>query len=586
MTNSLDIAPSKAVRTRIAPSPTGLPHLGTAYMALFNYCFARAHGGQFLLRFEDTDQSRSSRFAEQEIIEALQWLGLQWDEGPDTGGSCGPYRQSERQSIYRRYAQQLVDTGHAFHCFATPEELEEMRGEQLRRGETTRYDGRRKKLHPDEVKRRIAAGRRPVVRLDVPDSGSCTLNDQLRGKITVQWSQVDMQVLLKSDGMPTYHLASVVDDHLMGITHVIRGEEWINSMPKHQLLYRALGWEEPLYYHLPLLRNADQSKISKRKNPTGILYYRRIGILPEALLNYLARMGWSMPDERERFSLDEMVEHFDIGRISLGGPIFDRQKLNWLNGEWIRGQDDESLLQRLREWFNSIATPQALLSPVKKRMQSFSDLEPLAGFLLRVSLDLKPEDFSAYKLSLEKQKEILQQLLWQLEAQRENWEQDALFATIKALAEQRQLKLRNVLAPVFIAITGSSASFSVTEAMALLGPDLTVNRLRQAIAVLDEFLARELEALKKGDEIIPAIYSTLKQHHRSWRLSSIQRAAEDQAQVFILDTTSMTMLTAAPDSSPTALSALALKYRSEPLDASWGDADLRLHPTVVNAIAS
>ena len=216
-----------------------------------------------------------------------------------------------------------------------------MRHKQLRRNETTRYDGRGKELHPDEVKQRINNGHKPVIRLDVPDSGNCTLNDQLRGKITVPWSQVDMQVLLKSDGMPTYHLASVVDDHLMGITHVIRGEEWINSMPKHQLLYRALGWKEPLYYHLPLLRNADRSKISKRKHPTGILYYKRIGILPEALLNYLARMGWSMPDEREKFSLNEMIKHFDIERVSVGGPIFDRQKLNWLNGEWIRAQDDE-----------------------------------------------------------------------------------------------------------------------------------------------------------------------------------------------------------------------------------------------------
>ena len=500
MTNSPDISPSQTVRTRVAPSPTGAPHLGTAYTALFSYCFARSHGGQFLLRFEDTDQSRSSPFAEQEIIEALHWLGLQWDEGPDTGGRCGPYRQSERQDIYRRYAQQLVDTGHAFHCFATPKELEEMGREQIGRGETTRYDGRGKKLHPDEVKQRIDDGHKPVIRLDVPDSGSCTLNDQLRGEITVPWSQVDMQVLLKSDGMPTYHLASVVDDHLMGITHVIRGEEWINSMPKHQLLHRALGWKEPLYYHLPLLRNADKSKISKRKNPTGILYYRRIGILPEALLNYLARMGWSMPDEREKFSLDEMVEHFDINRISAGGPIFDRQKLNWLNGEWLRAQDDETLLQRLREWLNSIATPQALLSPVKKRMLSFSDLEPLAGFLLQDNLNLKTEDFFSSKPNSEEhkeQKKVLQQLLWRLEEQRDKWEQDALFATIKAVAEQRQLKLRDVLAPVFIAITGSAASFSVSEAMALLGPDLTASRLRQAIAVLGGLSARELKDLRR-----------------------------------------------------------------------------------------
>ena len=307
------------VRTRVAPSPTGDPHVGTAYVALFNYCFAKANGGQFILRIEDTDQVRSSRQSEEMIIEALKWVGLSWDEGPDVGGEAGPYRQSERSDLYKKYAQQLLDDGHAFRCFLTTDELAQIRAEHQASGAQTAMPNPYSEISRDESDELAATGKPFVVRLRIPREGICHVDDMLRGQIDIAWDQVDMQVLLKSDGMPTYHLANVVDDHHMGITHVLRGEEWISSAPKHLLLYRYFGWEAPKLCHLPLLRNPDRSKLSKRKNPTSILYYQRMGYLAEALLNYLGRMAWSMPNEEEKFDLETMIENFSLDRISLGG---------------------------------------------------------------------------------------------------------------------------------------------------------------------------------------------------------------------------------------------------------------------------
>ncbi len=320
------------VRTRIAPSPTGDPHVGTAYVALFNCAFARGQGGQFLLRIEDTDRDRSSTASEAMIFEALRWLGLQWDEGPDVGGPVGPYRQSERTDIYRTHVEELVKRGAAYPCFCTRERLDALRAEQKAKKLNFGYDGLCRSLGEGEVETRRAAGEPHVVRLAMPDDGQSVVTDLLRGEITFENAQIDDQVLLKTDGFPTYHLANVVDDHLMGITHVIRAEEWLSSLPKHLQLYRGFGWEPPVFCHLPLLRNADRSKISKRKNPVSLNFYREAGYLPEAMLNYLALMGWAMPDEREEFSLDEFVSELTLERVSLGGPVFDVEKLRWLNG--------------------------------------------------------------------------------------------------------------------------------------------------------------------------------------------------------------------------------------------------------------
>lgn len=487
-----------SVRTRIAPSPTGDPHVGTAYIALFNQCFARQHGGQFILRIEDTDQTRSTPESEKAILDSLRWLGLEWDEGPDVGGDHGPYRQSERMGMYRQYAEQLVEQGHAFYCFATSEELDEMRREQQARGETPKYDGRGLNLSEDEVKAKLAAGEPYVIRMKIPEEGVCEVDDMLRGTIDIDWGQIDMQVLLKADGMPTYHLANVVDDHLMGITHVIRGEEWINSAPKHLKLYEYFGWEAPVLCHLPLLRNPDKSKLSKRKNPTSILYYQKAGFLPEAVLNYLGRMGWSMPDEREKFTLAEMQEHFDINRVSLGGPIFDVEKLSWLNGLWIREElDTEQLADRLAQWALNRDNLMAVLPHAQPRMETLGDLVPLAAFLFQGNLGLTEAHFEGNKLEADDQKRVLQFALWRLEALR-HWERDAIFNELKTLAGQMEIKLKDFLAPIFVAIAGTTASFSVMDSMTILGPDMSRTRLRQAIGVFGEPGKKQLKKLEKA----------------------------------------------------------------------------------------
>ena len=323
------------MKTRIAPSPTGDPHVGTAYIALFNRCFAHQHGGKFLLRIEDTDQQRSTPKSEQEILDALTWLGLTWDEGVGVGGDHGPYRQSERADIYREYVEILLERGYAFPCFCSAQRLDEVRQAQMAAKQTPGYDGHCCSLDHSERQSRIQSGEPHVIRMVVPEQGECHFTDLLRGEVTIQWGQVDMQVLMKSDGLPTYHFANVVDDHLMGITHVIRGEEWINSVPKHVLLYQYFGWDAPEFCHMPLLRNPDKSKLSKRKNPTSVNYYRDMGYLPEAMVNYLGLMGWSMPGGEEKFSLTDMTSAFDIMRVSLGGPIFDVEKLDWLNGSCL-----------------------------------------------------------------------------------------------------------------------------------------------------------------------------------------------------------------------------------------------------------
>ncbi|WP_444914676.1 glutamate--tRNA ligase [Microbulbifer sp. TRSA007] len=470
------------VRTRIAPSPTGDPHVGTAYIALFNQCFARAQGGQFVLRIEDTDQQRSTPESEKAILDSLRWLGLDWQEGPDVGGPHGPYRQSERGDIYKTYCDELVQKGHAFHCYRTAEELEQLR-EGLREAGRTSLKPSDLALPEEEVEKRRAAGAPYVVRMNVPESGTCVVEDLLRGTIEIDWAQVDAQILLKSDGMPTYHLANVVDDHLMEITHVLRGEEWINSAPKHKLLYEYFGWEMPVLCHLPLLRNPDKTKLSKRKNPTSILYYQRAGFMPEALLNYLGRMGWSMPDEREKFSLEEMLELFDIQRVSLGGPVFDVEKLSWLNGLWIRELENEQLADRLTEWMFNRDNLLKVLPQAKERMETFGDFAPLVSFLASGKLPLTEDSFSGNKLPLDDQKKLLQFALWRLEALRA-WDKDSIFQAVKALSTAMEIKLKDFNAPLFVAISGTTASFSVMEAMVLLGPDLSRARLRQAIDVL------------------------------------------------------------------------------------------------------
>ena len=486
------------VRTRIAPSPTGDPHVGTAYIALFNYCFAKQLGGKFILRIEDTDQTRSTPESEQAIYDSLRWMGLDWDEGPDVGGDFGPYRQSERKDGYAQYAEQLIEKGHAFRCYRTAEELDALREGLKEQGINRALKPYDLALPSDELAKREAAGEPYVVRMNVPETGKVEIADMLRGSMELDWDQVDAQILLKSDGMPTYHLANVVDDHQMQITHVLRGEEWINSAPKHKLLYEYFGWDMPELCHLPLLRNPDKSKLSKRKNPTSILYYQRMGYLPEALLNYLGRMGWSMPDESEKFTLQQMLDNFDIKRVSLGGPIFDVEKLSWLNGLWIREDlDCEQLADRLHEWaFNRDYLLQ-ILPHAQKRMETLSDFAPLAAFFAAGQLPITEQDFADGKLQGDDLVQALQFALWKLEALR-NWQRDDIFAAMKDLADALGIKVKDFFAPLFIAIAGTTASVSVIDSMTILGPDMSRARVRHALNTLGGVGKKKLKKLEKA----------------------------------------------------------------------------------------
>jgi len=477
------------VRTRIAPSPTGDPHVGTAYIALFNMCFARSMGGKFILRIEDTDQVRSTRQSEQEILDSLRWLHLDWDEGPDKGGDFGPYRQSERTEIYKEHVDKLLEEGHAFHCFCSEERLTELRKEQQLNKEQPGYDGYCLNLSKGEIDYHLNEKTPHVIRMKVPREGVCTVPDMLRGDIEIDWHQVDMQILMKSDGMPTYHLANVVDDHLMQITHVMRGEEWINSAPKHLKLYEYFGWEAPVLIHMPLLRNADKSKLSKRKNPTSIGYYQKMGYLSEAVVNYLGMMGWSMPHEegeesQELFSVDEMIEHFDINRVSLGGPVFDTEKLDWLNGRYLREKlSDVEFIHRFADWDFDDETIHQIVPLIKQRVERFSDVAPLAGFFVSGMPSISEADFDHKVINQETAVKILQFIAWAIESLPE-WHRDRLEKLLMDLAGQMDIKIRDFLFPVFIAIAGTSVSTSVIDSMAVIGKDMTRARLRHGIAVL------------------------------------------------------------------------------------------------------
>ena len=493
-----------SVRTRIAPSPTGDPHVGTAYVALFNLCFARSLGGEFILRIEDTDQTRSTGESEQMILDSLRWLGLNWSEGPDVGGKFGPYRQSERMAIYHQHVMKLVEKGHAFYCFATPSELDTMRKEQMARGETPKYDGRSLNLSQADVQERLADGVPHVIRMKVPEEGSCTFNDMLRGEIEIPWAQIDMQVLLKGDGMPTYHLANVVDDHLMEITHVIRGEEWINSAPKHQLLYEYFGCEMPQLCHMPLLRNTDKSKLSKRKNPTSINYYREMGYLPEAVINYLGRMGWSMPNEAEKFTLQEMLENFDIHNVHLGGPVFDTEKLDWLNGCWIRENlDDSEFASRVADWAINRDNLSRMIPLIKERVEKFTDIAPLLGFMLSGMPTLSEASFEHKKLDNELVRRVLQYSVWRLDGLR-HWSRDGLYQELNQIALSVDLKLKDFLFPLFVAVTGSPSGPPLFDAMEILGPDLVRARVRHALETAGGVSKKQLKKWEKEYQLICA----------------------------------------------------------------------------------
>ena len=488
------MAESKTICTRIAPSPTGAPHIGTAYIALFNYAFARRSGGRFLLRIEDTDRSRCSPESEAAILESLRWLGLDWDEGPDVGGPSGPYRQSERLDIYREHARKLVEAGHAYPCFCTAERLAQLRAEQTAAGKNPGYDGRCEALPAGEARARAAAGEQHVIRMKIPAEGDCVFRDRLRGEIRIGWSGVDRQVLVKSDGFPTYHLANVVDDRLMGVTHVIRGEEWISSAPKHILLYRYFGWDAPEFAHLPLLRNPDKSKLSKRKNPTGILYYREAGYLPEALINYLGLMAYSMPDGREIFTLDDMTAGFDLDRVSLGGPVFDLQKLASFNGQYLRRMDVKELAGRLSRWKLNEAAWERILPLAQPRINTMAELMPKVAFCFADRLDYAPAELLGGKADGPAAARLLKIAQWEAE-KTAAWNPESIKEIFNRMAAKESIELKELLMPFYIAIAGAAVTLPLFDSMAILGRDMVLRRLQYAL----EALAGQGIALKGKD---------------------------------------------------------------------------------------
>lgn len=488
-----------SVRVRIAPSPTGDPHVGTAYMAVFNAIYAKHHHGKFILRIEDTDRARSRPEYEQNIYQALKWCEIQWDEGPDIGGEYGPYRQSERLPIYREHCQQLLDEGKAYKCFCTPEELTEMRQVLAKRGGRQGYDRRCRNLSPDEIKEREDKGLPWVVRLKVPLQGECVYTDSIKGRLTYPWADVDDQVLLKTDGFPTYHLANVVDDHLMKITHVIRGDEWISSTPKHLLLYDFFGWKAPVFMHMPLLLGTDGKKLSKRKNPTSIFYYRESGFLPEAFINFLTLMGYSMPGDREIYSYDEIVEEFDESRIGVSGAVFDIQKLEWLNQQYlIKNIPEDKLWERLQEWRFNDSFMAKLMPLCHTRIKTFGEFIDLCDFFFISKLKYNDEIFTVKSLTKEKAAYILQAMIWHLEAG-ENWKSDGVQQASRDVSEIMGANHKKHVMPVlFASLMGKNQGPPLFDSAEILGKDITRARFLKSIEFLGGISNKKMQALKKG----------------------------------------------------------------------------------------
>jgi glutamyl-tRNA synthetase len=493
----------RPIRTRIAPSPTGDPHVGTGYMGLINLVHAKQHGGQFVLRIDDTDRTRYRKGSEEAIFAALRWLGIEWDEGPDKGGPHGPYRQSERSAIYAEHTSILLERGGAYRCFCSAERLDAVRAEQRANKQIPRYDRHCRDLDPAEGAQRAQGGEAHVVRLKMPTEGDVVIQDLLRGDVTLKQDNFQDQVLIKQDGFPTYHMASVIDDHLMQISHIIRAEEWLSSAATHKVLFEAFGWEMPTICHMPLLRNADKSKISKRKNPTSILHYRDAGILPEALLNFLGLMGWSgLPGEggahQEKFTVAEMMEVFRLEDIALGGPVFDQAKLRHLNGEYLRAMAPADYVARVKDFLLrdldgvcgllqerahtlgefaghaapflgdvSHATPETRKRPVKEQ-------EPVAGLVP------KGKEAQEVWFALRLVQDALDKV--------EDWTPEGLEPVCRKLATDPWTgwKVRDLFSTLRVAVTGRTESPGLFETMTVLGKPRCLGRISAAMWVLGQ----------------------------------------------------------------------------------------------------
>ncbi|MCU7494451.1 MAG: glutamate--tRNA ligase [Ignavibacteria bacterium] len=478
---------SEHPRVRFAPSPTGYLHVGGLRTALYNYLFAKNQNGKFILRIEDTDRNRFVEGAVENLINVLKWIGLDYDEGPAKGGNYGPYMQSERLDIYKKYAEELIEKKHAYYCFCSPERLSEVKEEQKQKGLQPKYDKHCLSLSREEIENNIKSGMPYVVRLNVPPDLKVAFDDIVRGHVEFDSNGIDDQVLIKSDGYPTYHMANVVDDHFMKITHVVRGEEWLSSTPKHVLLYDAFGWEKPQFAHLPLLLNPDRSKLSKRQGDVAVEDYRAKGYLKEALLNFVALLGWNAGDDVEFYYLDEMIKKFSLERVNKSGAVFDLAKLHWLNAEHLRKLPDRDLLRLLREelaaskFKNNDYSDEYLLKVItamKERVSFVREYIEKSPYFFE-----RPETYeeNAVKKSWkENTPELLKKLIEafsKLDSPNKEDYENVLHKT----AEELQVGNAKLIHPVRLATSGLSAGPGLFDILVILGKEETIFRLQDAL---------------------------------------------------------------------------------------------------------
>lgn len=483
------------VRVRYAPSPTGYPHIGNIRTALFNWLFARRMGGRFIVRIEDTDQSRKVEGAVEQVLESLRWLGLDWDEGPRAGGDCGPYFQSQRLDLYQGHARRLVESGHAYPCYCSAERLARMRAEMAERRESQRtYDRHCRGLGAAERARLEAQGAVPVIRFKVPEGGQTTFHDLIRGDITFDNAGLDDLVLLKSDGYPTYHLANVVDDHHMGISHIMRADEWLSSTPRHVLLYAASGWTPPLYAHLPMILGPDKSKLSKRHGATALLEYRDEGYLPEAIFNFLALLGWSLDDKTDIISRGDLVSCFSLERISRTAAVFDIKKLQWMNGHYIRQCTPDELARRSLPFFERELPPEVkrpldldylgrVAALLRERARTLRELPASSGYFFVDEPDYPLDLLLKGGAGGDRAAEMLRASASRLEAL-PDFGPASLEAPLRALAEEMAVKTGDLFGLLRVAVTGRTAAPPLFETMAVVGRERCLGRLRSAAARL------------------------------------------------------------------------------------------------------
>ena len=484
------------VRTRFAPSPTGRMHVGNLRTALYAYLVAKHEGGDFILRIEDTDQERYVEGAVDIIYRTLQKTGLIHDEGPDKDGGCGPYVQSERQAqgLYMKYAKKLIEQGDAYYCFCDKERLESLKTEVAGK-EITVYDKHCLHLSKEEVQKRLDAGEPHVIRFNMPTEGTTTFHDVIYGDITVNNEELDDMILIKSDGFPTYNFANVVDDHLMGITHVVRGNEYLSSSPKYNRLYEAFGWDVPVYVHCPLITNEEHQKLSKRCGHSSYEDLIEQGFLTEAVVNFVALLGWSPADNREIFSLEELVKAFDYHHMSKSPAVFDYTKLKWMNGEYIKAMDFDSYFEMAEPYIRKVITRdydiRKIAEMVKTRIEIFPDIENLIDFFEELpEYDTAMYTHKKMKTTEESSLEVLTEILPVLEAQ-QDYSNDALYQTLCDFVAEKGCKNGYVLWPVRTAVSGKQMTpAGATEIMEIIGKEESLKRIRTGITLLTKALEK------------------------------------------------------------------------------------------------